>query len=206
MLLLECRKPEVENFCVSAQCYKDVCWLDVPMDYAFRVRRVHALGDLNRKVEQFIELERMPKEVLVERFAFQQLHRNEVLAVSFTNLMDSTNIRMVQRRGSACFPIESLERSRFPCEIIRKKFQSDIAAQNYVFGPIDNTHTAGADLLQNPVVRNYFHNHSRLLDYPSVRSGPRFMFTDWTVEPIQKVTCAFNWMTRGEASPPRKAP
>jgi hypothetical protein len=37
---------------------KDICWLDISMDNAFRVRGVKPVGNVNRDIQQFLQFHR----------------------------------------------------------------------------------------------------------------------------------------------------
>src|ERR1700733_3711074 len=61
---------------------------------------------------------------------------------------------MVERGCGPGFALESLESLRVPGQFVRKEFQSDMAAEAQIFGLIDHTHPAAAQLLNDAVVRN----------------------------------------------------
>jgi hypothetical protein len=71
---------------------------------------------------------------------FEQFHRDECLPFGFVNIVDSANVRVIQRGGSLCFALETLQGSPVPGYLFRKKLQSNSAFQLQVFGFIGDTH------------------------------------------------------------------
>ena len=46
---------------------------------------------------------------MLQRLPFQQLHRNEWLAFVLVNVVNSTNVGVIQRRSGACLALEALQ-------------------------------------------------------------------------------------------------
>src|SRR5262245_18737678 len=61
---------------------------------------------------------------------------------------------MVQRRGRALLAFEALERLPVLGERVGQELQGHEPAEAGVFGLVDDTHTATADLLDDPVMRD----------------------------------------------------
>ncbi len=76
-----------------------------------------------------------------------------------SNLVDGTNIWMVQRRRRLCLTLEPLQRPRIVCNIVRKELQRDKTAQIDVFCFVYNAHPATAELFDNSVVRDGLIDH-----------------------------------------------
>src|SRR5437660_12654988 len=70
------RQAKVQNLRLAALSDEDIGRLDVPMDDSLRVRRVQRVRDLNRPVKQRIRLQGLTLDTLLQRLAFQQLHRD----------------------------------------------------------------------------------------------------------------------------------
>ena len=124
------------------------------MDDALGVRRIESVGYLDSHVEQTIQIQRFPESQFPKRLAFQVLHRDEWARFVLANLVDRANIRMVQRRRGPCFPPETLECQRIAGDVIGKKLQRNKAAKLGVFGLVNHTHSATAQLTDDTVVRN----------------------------------------------------
>ena len=91
--------------------------------------------------------------------AVEQLHDDEVLAVVLADVVDRADVRVVERRGDARLPPESLERVGARGELGRQELQRDLAAEADVFGAVDDAHAAAAEAIEDPVVADGGPNH-----------------------------------------------
>src|SRR5437899_2563160 len=66
---------------------------------------------------------------------------------------------MIQSRGSSCLSPKALERLRVSGYIFREKLESDKATEFDVFGLVDDSHTAAAQLLDDAVMRDGLADH-----------------------------------------------
>ena len=91
---------------------------------------------------------------MLQRLPFKQFHGDEWASFEFSDVVDGADVGMVQRRGGARLAAESLDRLRVWGNIFRKEFESDVAAEADVLGPIDNAHASAAKLFDDGVMRN----------------------------------------------------
>ena len=96
--------------------------------------RVEGIGYLHSQVQDFLDIERLAVNQMLERLSLQQLHGDEVLAVRFINLVNRADVRMIERGGSEGFALESFAGSRIVLHLRRQKLQRDMAVQLEVFG------------------------------------------------------------------------
>ena len=75
------------------------------------------------------------------------------------NLVDSADIRVIQRRRGAGFPLKAIERLLIFQRIWREKLQGDETTEGCVLGLVNNTHAAAAKFLPNAVVANGAADH-----------------------------------------------
>ena len=75
------------------------------------------------------------------------------------NFINRADVRVIQRRGCARFALKSFERRAIFRESFRQKLQRHLAAQLGVFGLVDHTHAAAAELFEDHVVRKGFTDH-----------------------------------------------
>src|SRR5687767_13681056 len=61
--------------------------------------------------------------------------------IVFIDVVDSTDVGMIQGRGGAGLAPEAFERHPVLGEFVRQEFQSYVAAKLYIFGPKDNPHS-----------------------------------------------------------------
>ena len=73
------------------------------------MRRVQRVRDLNRQVKQRIRLQGLTLDTLLERLAFQQLHRDERLPLALVNVVDRTNVRVIERGSGFGFTSETFQ-------------------------------------------------------------------------------------------------
>ena len=154
---------EVEHLRLSALRHKNIGGLDVAMDDAFRVGGFERVGDLNSQVEHLIEGEWLFGDPVFQRLPFKQLHRDErdqfAAIVHHINFVNRADIRMVQRRGCACFALKSLKRRAILRKSFRQELQGHLAAELGVLGLVHDAHAAAAELFQYQIVRECFSDH-----------------------------------------------
>jgi secreted protein with Ig-like and vWFA domain len=91
---------------------------------------------------------------LAQGFPFQAFHYDVRLAGFFTDVVNRADVGMVQRRGSAGFPLESLQGFAIAPNLLRKEFERYGAAQPGVLSLIDHPHAAAPKFLDDAIVGN----------------------------------------------------
>src|SRR5436309_11002626 len=99
----ELRQPEIENLCLPTVGNEYVAWFDVAMDNALRVCRLQGVGDLYRYMQQLFCFQRASVNLVFQLPAFEQFHRDEMVAFILVDVVDSANVRMIQRRCRSSF-------------------------------------------------------------------------------------------------------
>src|SRR5581483_10081877 len=137
-------QPKIQNLGVFLRLRRDknIGRLDVSMNDALAVGSVEPFSDLKRVIEHRAGRKGSPRESIAERAALQQFHYDERLSSVFPDFVDSTDVWMVQRRCGAGFQTKALQSNWMTRELIRKKFESDLAPQTNVLCPVDHTHSA----------------------------------------------------------------
>ena len=139
---------------MAARRNKDIGRLDVAVSDALRVRRIQPIGNLDREVEQFVDLYEFRPDPVLEGLPFEILHRNEGLAFIFADLINGANMGMVESRGGARFTLKAFQSLAVLGEMFGQELQGDESAELGVFGLVDYTHTTAAEFLKYPVVRD----------------------------------------------------
>src|ERR1035438_9663348 len=88
---------------------KDVRRLDVAVNYAFCVRGIERVGNLDSQRYKQFRFHRTPTDAMLQGCAVQKLHGEEALAIVFADFVDGADIGMVQGGGSARFPAETFQ-------------------------------------------------------------------------------------------------
>ncbi len=145
---------EVENFGGTPLGDENVGGLDVAVNDSRVVSGVEGVGAVDADFEEEFDFQRVRGDEVLERSAVEKFHGDEGAAVVFADVVDGTDVGMVQRGGGTRFTLESFERLRIVGEIVGEKFESDEAAEARVFGFIDNTHSATAEFIDDAVVRD----------------------------------------------------
>src|SRR5207253_7089044 len=91
------RQTKIEYLRVSPPRNQNVRWLDVSMHNALRMCRVQSVGHLHSQIEHFFDVQGLASNQVLERLPLQQLHSNESPAVSFVDLVDCADTRVIQR-------------------------------------------------------------------------------------------------------------
>ena len=115
------------------------------MNDSVLVRGLEGLRDLPGDGERFVERNRSVCNAIRERRPFHELEDQGPDAVSFFESVDRGDVRMIERREHACFPLESREAIRIVRESIRQDFERHVAAELSVVGALDFAHAARAD-------------------------------------------------------------
>src|SRR5688572_21196021 len=126
------------------------------------MRRVQRVGDLNGQVKQFTKLEGRALDAVLEGLALEQFHCDEGFPFEFIDVVNRADVRMVERRRRSSLALEALERHRVAGKLSREELERDAAAQAQVFGAVDHTHAAAAQLLQHFIVRDGLTDHEGL--------------------------------------------
>ena len=150
---------EVEDLGVTPIRDKDVRGLDIAMNDAFGVRGIERIGDLDTQRKQRVHFHGTTADAVLQRLAFQKLHRNEGSPVLPTDVIDCADVGVIKRRRGLRLALESGKGLRIPGYILRQELECDETVETSVLGLIDDTHPAAAELLHYAVVRNPCSNH-----------------------------------------------
>ena len=71
------------------------------------MRCLQPLGHLNRDVEGLVQLPRPGFDLLAQRLAFDEGHRDESFAFRFADLVDLANVGVIESRGGFSFSPET---------------------------------------------------------------------------------------------------
>ncbi len=125
------------------------------MHDSFRVRRIQRIGDLDGHAQQRLQI----GTGLPPMRCFSVTPSRNSMAMNgcpscCANLKNRADVRMAERRGRLRLALKSRQRLRISGHIRRQEFQRHKAVQGSVLSLINHPHTAAAEFLNDPVMRN----------------------------------------------------
>ncbi len=123
-------------------------------DDSLGMSRIESVCDLNAEVDQRFLLEALAGDVFGQRLSFEVFHHQEGLPVLLAHIVNSADVRVIERGGGSRLALEPFPRGRIAAPFRRKKFGSDNAAQACVFGFEDDSHSTRAEFLEYSIVRD----------------------------------------------------
>ena len=142
------RETEIENLGVSAIGDEDVRGLDVAVHNALGMRGVECVGDLDCESESGVERERLPGDGAIQSCAFEVLQCDVGAPFRFTDVIDGTNVGMIQSRCRLSLAPKSGKRLSIVGNL-GQKLQSNETVKAGIFGLVDHAHAAPANFLRN---------------------------------------------------------
>jgi len=150
---------EIEHLRLPALRDENVRRFDVAMNDALGVRGVDGVRDLNPEVENLFDRDRVTVQVLAQRFAVDELHRDERRVVLLADVVDRADARMVQCGRGQRFAAKALQCLRILRHAVGQELQRDRALQPRIGRLVDDTHSSSTEFLQDAKVRNGPVNH-----------------------------------------------
>jgi hypothetical protein len=123
------------------------------------MRRVKPVGNLNAVVDHVIDGDQAGADSVRERASLQAFHHQERARFPLTDVVQRTNIGMIQRGGGARLPLKPLERDTVAGHRLRNKLHCDGAPQTDVFGLVHQPHPALAQRHKNLIMRDGLAEH-----------------------------------------------
>ena len=136
---------EVEHLDLTVGRDLDVRRLQVPVHYAFLVRRLERFGDLDGDRQRFFDRHRAAAQPLGQRLPFHQLHHQEVTAVGMLESEQGCDAVVVKRREHLRFAFEAADALLVRGELVEDHFDGNGASEFRVPRPIDRAHSAFAE-------------------------------------------------------------
>jgi hypothetical protein len=97
---------------------------------------------------------------VLQRHPVEKLKGDERLALPVVNFVNSTNVWILQRKGSLGSALKAPEGLRVFGYVVGQQLQGNEAAELDILGIADHTHASTAKFLDSPVVRDGLADHS----------------------------------------------
>jgi hypothetical protein len=122
------------------------------VNYAFGVRGIQGIGDLNAQIQNSVEGQRFFRNQMLESFPLEQFHGDESLILALVNFMDGADVGMIQSGGRASLAPKAFEGLPIVSYIFGQKLQGHESAEARVLGFVYNTHAATTEPFDDAVV------------------------------------------------------
>ncbi len=115
------------------------------MDNTLPVRDRQRLGDRDPNPEDFIQRHRTFTKPFGERLPFEELHNQVIGAILRADVIEMTNVRMIQRGNGLGLALHALFQFRRRRKMGGKNFNRDGTIQAGVSGTVNFSHAAGTE-------------------------------------------------------------
>ncbi len=136
------REPEVQKFGPGFREHH-IRRLQIAMRDAEAVRFVQRVGDLHRVLKRPVDREWTLLQVTRQRLTVEILHHEEIDAILLADIVESTNVRMVQRGDRPRLALEALAQIRVGGHVRRQDFDCDNSLEARITRPVDLSHPPG---------------------------------------------------------------
>ncbi len=119
------------------------------MDDRFLVRRFETFGELDEKRDGLVDRDRSAGDSIRQRLAFDQLHRQQPLAIGLLEPIEGGDVCVIQLREQLRLPLKPIQALSVSREFIGKDFDGDVASEFRVTRAINLAHAACTDGLDD---------------------------------------------------------
>jgi hypothetical protein len=123
------------------------------VDDAFGVRRVECVRDLYSNLEKPLDVHGPSTDGVLQCLSGKILHGYEAAVIMFANFVNGADVGVIESRGGARLATEPLQSLRVSGKVVWEEFEGDEAAKLNIFGLVNHTHTAAAELFNDSIVR-----------------------------------------------------
>ena len=140
---------------MSTLGHKNVGGLEVAVDHPLFVGSVKRIGYLNCQTEQHFDLDGLSGDAIFEVRAIQKFHDNEPLIVMLRNLMDGTNVGVVQAGSGACLTAEAFQSLWVPGDVVGERLEGQLSDRATYPRPCQPLpHATAAEFFQHAIVQD----------------------------------------------------
>ena len=111
-------------------------------------------GDLHRQLLDFLDRQALAAQPRLERFALDQLHRNERVRIRLADVVDHRDIRVVERGRGPGLLDEALLRGLELGDVRGEELEGDEALESGILRLVHDSHPTFAKLVEDEVMGN----------------------------------------------------
>jgi len=141
---------------------KDVGRLDVAVHDSGGMCSIERIGDLDPQPQNLVHFHRARADPVFQGHPFEKLHGDEGMAILIADIVDGTDVGMIESGGGLGLTSKSRQRLRIPGDFVRQELERDETVQSRVFGFVDHAHAALAELFENLEIANLGSDHDAL--------------------------------------------
>ena len=142
---------EIENLEAIVLIDHHVGRLDVAMDDAGTVRPHQRPAHLDGNLPGFTGRQRPALKLFLEGLALVEGHDDIQPPIALADIVDGTDVRVVEGRGGPRLAQEALLGGEVPAELRRQQLDRHPSPEPGVLGLVDHAHASGADPAEQPV-------------------------------------------------------
>ena len=142
---------EVEHLEPPVRREHHVLGLQVAVQDALAVRRAHGVGECDREREEALHREAARGDLLAERLALDELHRQEAQAVRFLDRVQHHDAGMAERGDRLRLALEALDLLRVERHLRRQHLERHAPVEARIEREVHLTHAARAERLEDLV-------------------------------------------------------
>ncbi len=116
---------EVEHLRVTALGDKEIGGLDIAVHDSGGVSGVKRIRNFDPQAKNLVNFHRTPADPVFQGHAFEELHRDEGMAILFANVVDRADIRMIEGGGGLRLASKSRQRLCISGHFVRQKLERD---------------------------------------------------------------------------------
>ncbi len=143
---------EIQNLRMAIARDHDVVGLQIAVDDPGSMSFCQSFGRVLQKSQKLSQFRMFTMNLLAQRLAIDELHRDEVRAIGFTNLVDVRDVRMIEGRGRLCLANEAFHPFAIRGNLGRQKLQRNFTIEFCVLRQINLTHSARTDFGKDAIV------------------------------------------------------
>src|SRR5208282_1369606 len=145
-------EPKIQYLGLPSLSDKNICWLHVAMDDAFRVRCIQRVRNLRPEIQHLVRFQSRSLDAMLQGFALKHLHGDESFAFFFADVVNSADVGMIQSRRRLRLSPETTQGLRIARYLVGQKLQRHETMETSVLGLVDHAHPAATKFFDDAIV------------------------------------------------------